>query len=226
MKELLPFACGFIPFQVFLFVFCIFWLSSFTSIPVNIRDASPRSVWYSRIYTGRALKGLKKCEFRVPEIKFYGVILSKDGIRTDPDKVKAVENLEIPKNKAELRSILGLTTYFSRFIKNYATIVEPLRELLRGKEAWEWGERHSTALSDIKNRLSSAGVMAYWRPDAKTRLTTDASPVGLGAIIEQQQVDGEFRPIAYASRSLSDVERRYSQTEKEGLGIVWGCEKF
>ena len=168
----------------------------------------------------------KKCQFNMQEIKFFGVILSKEGIRTDPDKVKAVEGLQIPKNKGELRSILGLTTYFSRFIKDYATRVEPLRELIRSKATWEWTERHTVALTDIKNYLSSAGVMAYWRPDSETRLTTDASPVGLGAILEQRQVDGEFRPIAYASRSLSDVERRYSQTEKEGLGIVWGCEKF
>ena len=103
---------------------------------------------------------------------------------------------------------------------------EPLRELIRSKDTWEWTERHTVALTDIKNYLSSAGVMAYWRPDTETRLTTDASPVGLGAILEQRQAEGEFRPIAYASRSLSDVERRYSQTEKEGLGIVWGCEKF
>ena len=63
-------------------------------------------------------------------------------------------------------------------------------------------------------------------PGAETKLTTDASPFGLGAILEQKQFDGKFKPIAFASRSLSDVERRYSQTEKEGLGIVWGCEKF
>ena len=78
----------------------------------------------------------------------------------------------------------------------------------------------------IKQSLSSGTIMAYWKPDVETRLTTDASPLGLGAISEQRQSDGEFKSIAYASRSLIDVETRYSQAEKEGLGIVWGCEKF
>ena len=82
------------------------------------------------------------------------------------------------------------------------------------------------ALDKIKGSLLSSTVMAYWKPDVETRLTTDASPFGLGAILEQKQTDGQFKPIAYASRSLTDIERRYSQTEKEGLGIVWGCEKF
>jgi hypothetical protein len=140
--------------------------------------------------------------------------LSKDGIRTDPSKVKAVENLQLPQNKGELRSILGLTTYFSRFIKDYATRVEPLRELIRGKNPWEWTERHTTALKDIQARLTSAGVMSYWRPDTETRLTTDASPVGLGAIIEQKQLDGHFKPIAYASRSLTDVEKVFTNRER------------
>ena len=67
-------------------------------------------------------------------------------------KVKAVEKIEIPKNKGELRSILGLATYFSRFIQDYATIVEPLRELIRGKEVWIWTDRQMSALAEIKKR--------------------------------------------------------------------------
>ena len=86
-----------------------------------------------------------------------------------------------------MRSILGLPTYFSRFIQDYATIVEPLRELIRGKEVWSWTDRQTAALAEIKKRLISAKVMAYWRPDVDTRLITDASPVGLGAILEQRQ---------------------------------------
>ena len=161
----------------------------------------------------------EKCEFNLEEIKFFGVVLSGKGVRTDPEKVKAVENLQNPTNRSELRSVLGLITYFSRFIKDYATLVEPLRELNRSRQKWEWTKRHTQALNDIKYRLSSADVMSYWRSKAETRLTTDASPVGLGAVLEQEQADGQFKPIAFASRSLSDVERRYSQTEKVGLAI-------
>ena len=168
----------------------------------------------------------EKCQFNLTEISFFGIVLSANGVRTDPEKVKAVKNLKRPTNKSELRSMLGLITYFSRFIKDYATLVEPLRELNRGSQIWSWSDKHSEALDKIKSKLSSAEVMCYWRPKAETRLTTDASPVGLGAVLEQKQPDGVFRPLAYASRSLTDVERRYSQTEKEGLAIVWGCERF
>ena len=161
-----------------------------------------------RVEENGLILNFEKCELNLKEIKFFGVILSAEGIRTDPDKVKAVEKIEIPKNKGELRSILGLTTYFSRFIQDYATIAEPLRELIRGKEVWIWIDRQISALAEIKKRLMSAKVMVYWRPDVDTRLTTDASPVGLGTILEQKQPeDGEFRPLAYASRSLSDVEK-------------------
>ena len=97
---------------------------------------------------------------------------------------------------------------------------------MRNKDKMVWTEQHNKALRDIKNSLASSTVMTYWKPGADMRLTTDASPVGLGAILEQKQSNGEYKRIAYASRSLTDVERRYSQTEKEGLGIVWGCEKF
>ena len=79
-----------------------------------------------------------KCEFNLERIKFFGVVLSASGVSTDPEKVRAVENLKYPENKSELRSILGLITYFSRFIKDYATLVEPLRELNRGSRPWDW----------------------------------------------------------------------------------------
>ena len=79
----------------------------------------------------------------------------------------------------------------------------------------KWRERESRAVREIKEKLTCAPVLAYRRRDAKTRLITDASPVGLGAVLEQEQEDSTFKPIYYASRKLSDVERRYSQFERE-----------
>ena len=87
-------------------------------------------------------------------------------------------------------------------------------------------ERESRAVREIKEKLTCAPVLAYHRRDAKTRLITDASPVGLGAVLEQEQEDSTFKPIYYASRKLSDVERRYSQFEREALAVRWACEKF
>ena len=84
---------------------------------------------------------------------------------------------------------------------------------------------NKVAFSDLKRRLAQADTLGYFDRTAKTKIITDASPVGLGAVLVQEQ-KGENRVISYASRGLSDVERRYSQTEKEALGIVWACERF
>lgn len=114
----------------------------------------------------------------------------------------------------------------SSFVDNFADIVDPLRQSLRSKGKYVWEKEQSAAFKLLKEVLKSDTVMAYWSPTAETRLTVDASPFSVGAILEQQQMDGRYKVIEYASRTLTDVERRYSQTEKEGLAIVWSCERF
>ena len=91
---------------------------------------------------------------------------------------------------------------------------------------WRWGPKQNEAFNEIKDLLVLAPVMAYHRQGAPTRLTTDASPVGIGAILEQKQEDETYRPIYYASRKLSKVEQRYSQFEREALAVRWACQKF
>ena len=98
--------------------------------------------------------------------------------------------------------------------------------MARSDEPWNWCSDQENAFSTLKQALVNTGTMAYFGFNAKTRVIVDASPVGLGAILTQQQKDGNYKPVIYASRSLSDVERRYSQTEKEALTVVWGCERL
>ena len=100
-----------------------------------------------------------------------------------------------------------------------------MRQLTRKDTLWAWTNEHQSAFDQLKAALTSDCVMAHYDPEAPTQLRVDASPVGLGAMLTQTQ-NGTTRPIAYASRTLSDVERRYSQTEEEGLAVVWGCERF
>ena len=130
-----------------------------------------------------------------------------------------------PQNSSEVRSFLGLANYKARFIPSFATVAEPLRRLTKEGELFEFGPEQQTALKELKKRLAHAETLGYFDKDAKTRIVADASPVGLGAILIQEQ-DGEDRVISYASKSLTDVERRYSQTEKEALALVWACERF
>jgi hypothetical protein len=97
--------------------------------------------------------------------------------------------------------------------------------LTKAKESFVWGIDQQNSFNELKKRLTCAETLGYFDKEAKTTVIADASPVGLGAVLVQQQGD-EHRIINYASRSLSDVERGHSQTEKETLAIVWSCERF
>ena len=165
-----------------------------------------------------------KCELGVRQISVLGQIVSADGIKPDPKKTDAIKGTPPSSNVSDLRSFLGTCGYVAKFIPNYANIAEPLRRLTRRGEKWCWGADQSKAFNALKEALSGEAVLACFRLDAPTYVVTDASPVGLGAILLQDQQQGERKPIAYISRSLTPTERRYSQIEREALGCVWAVE--
>ena len=167
----------------------------------------------------------EKCQFSMDELTFVGMVLSGRGISCAEDKVKAVLEAREPSTASEVRSFLGLVNYCGRFIPNLATVSEPLRRLTKQGTQFEFGTEQKNSFEELKRRLTSAETLGYFNKEAPTTVIADASPVGLGAILTQQQKDGP-RIISYASRSLSDTEKRYSQTEKEALALVWACEKF
>ena len=162
-----------------------------------------------------------KCTFSQKQVKFFGFIFSDKGISADPEKVEAIKRADRPNSSSEVRSFLGMVGYVSRFIHDYSTITEPLRKLTKSDEPWIWAEEQENAFQTLKNILSSDTVMSYFDPAKETQLRVDASPVGLAAILSQDN-----KIVAYASRALSPVEQRYSQTERECLSIVWGIEHF
>ena len=166
-----------------------------------------------------------KCKIEMDQIVFMGLLLSKHGVGPTEEKVRAVHEAKAPTGVAELRSFLGLISFSSRFLPNFATTAEPLRRLTRQDNEWQWGTEENEAFEALKKQLAEASMMAFYDKDAPTEVVTDASPVGLGAILVQEQ-QGVKRAVVFASRSLNDVERRYSQTEKEALAVVWGCERF
>ena len=167
----------------------------------------------------------EKCTFRMSKVVFMGSILSQHGIGPTEEKVRAVVEASRPTSPSEVRSFLGLVGFSARFIPDFATVAEPLRALTRKGEKFEWNEEEEQAFQTLKQKLAGASMLAYFDRDAHTRVIADASPVGLGAVLVQE-VKGQSRAVCYASRSLSDTERRYSQTEKEALALVWACERF
>eukprot|EP00794_Sanderia_malayensis_P010467 gene10467-biopygen7633 len=114
-----------------------------------------------------------------------------------------------------------MTQYVFRFIPGYATITAPLRNLTRQDVTWTWSEEQQTAFDSLKTALTQSSVMAYFDPTCDSEVIVDASPVGLGALLVQNG-----RVVSYTSRALTDVEQRYSQTEREMLAVVWSMEHF
>ena len=168
----------------------------------------------------------KKCVWKAQEVTFFGHIISVDGIKPTTDKVDAIKAFPEPRNRKEISSFLGLINYLAVFIRNLSTETAPLRKLLHKDIEWYWGKEESTTFNKLKNLVSSDLVVAHFDADLETILITDAGPIGLGAILTQRQKDNTIKPVAYASKSLSTQERKYSQTEREALGVVWACEKF
>lgn len=167
----------------------------------------------------------KKCQIGLSELDFFGYLISEKGIGPSEARVKAVLDACEPTCAQEIRSFLGMIQYSARFIPEFSTISDPLRELTRQGAKFEFGDRQKAAFSKLKECIAKAIVLAHYDRNAPTKIIADASPVGIAGILIQDQRDGPV-VISYASRCLSDVERRYSQTEKEALGLVWACEKF
>ena len=167
----------------------------------------------------------EKCKFHMTKLVFMGLMLTTKGIGPTEEKVKAIVEAREPQNVSEVRSFLGLANYNAWFIPDFATVTEPLRKLTKKGVCFKFGGEQRKAFNELKSRLASAETLGYFNKDAKTLIIADASPVGLGAVLVQEQ-QGRKRVISYASKSLSDVEKRYSQTEKEALAVVWACERF
>lgn len=169
----------------------------------------------------------EKCEFNKSSLEFYGHIFSAEGVQPDPKKVEAIRAASIPQNASEVRSFLGMASYCARYIPNFSTISTPLRDLTKHNCVFLWSQDCQASFDAIKKELCSTTTMAYFDPTLRTELIVDASPVGLGAILAQYK-DNNQNPhiISYASKSLTNTEKKYSQPEKESLAVVWGCEHF
>ena len=167
-----------------------------------------------------------KCIFGLQQIEILGHVISAEGIKPDLRKVEAICKAPRPENVQLLRSFLGTCVFLMKFIPSYANLSEPLRRLTRKGQEWEWTTETEKSFQAMKDALVSEPCLAYFKLNAPTVVISDASPVGLGAVLLQTQSDGRNKPVAYASRSLTPTERRYSQIEREALGCVWAVEHF
>ena len=167
----------------------------------------------------------KKCHFFCERVIYLGHKVSAEGIATDPEKVRAVQDWGVPKNLTDVRSFLGLCSYYRRFIPQFSTIAKPLTRLTEKDHGFRWGDEQEEAWATLKHKLLSAPVLAYPDPQKEFILDTDASAFGIGAVLSQVQ-DGQERVIAYGSRCLTKEERRYCVTRKELLAVVYFLKHF
>ena len=166
-----------------------------------------------------------KCHFGAKNVRYLGHVVSAEGVHTDPAKIESVKRIATPQNVAQVRSFLGLAGYYRKFIHNFATLTYPLVELTKKGKPFCWTKVHDTAFSTLKANLCSTPVLAFPVLDRQFVLQTDASDVGLGAILTQIDGKGNERVVSYASRTLSDSEKNYSATE-ELLAVVFAVEYF
>lgn len=166
-----------------------------------------------------------KCEFAKSELKFLGYLIDQEGIRADPEKTTAINEFATPTTVPQLRRFMGMVNQLGKFSPRLADLTQPLRQLLSKKSAWAWGPAQSEAFSDIKEELTKPTILVLYDAQAPTKVCADASSYGLGAVI-MQEISSIWRPIAYASRLMTETEKRYAQIEKEALAAIWACEKF
>lgn len=169
---------------------------------------------------------LDKSEFLRKEVAYLGHIVSQEGVKPNPSKIKAVKEYPIPKTQKEIKTYLGLLGYYRKFIPNFAKLTKPMTSCLKkGNKVDINHSDYRTSFEHSKELLINAPILQYPDFNKQFTLTTDASNYAIGAVLSQNY-EGKDLPIAYASRTLNEHEINYSTTEKELLGIVWSTKYF
>ena len=161
-----------------------------------------------------------------PQVTYLGDKVSKEGIQLMDDKVEATTNAPSPSNMSQLKSCLGLINYFQKFLPNLSSLLPPLHRLLQKNTRWDWGREEQQAFEESTLFLKSSKLLLHYDDQKELTLTCDASQNGLGAVLSHKIEDGSEHPICFASRTLTQAERNYSNLEREVLSIVFEVKKF
>ena len=166
-----------------------------------------------------------KCELLKREVRYLGHVVSDKGVATDPDKLVAVREWPRPRDLKGLQAFLGTVGYYRQYVADYATIAKPLTTLTCKGNPWQWGLEAEQAFQKLKAGLLSAPILGYPDPKSQYILDTDASDVGVGAVLSQLQ-EGRERVVTYYSKTLSPSERNYCVTRKELLAVIKAVKHF
>ena len=170
------------------------------------------------------LKQTRRSYLRL-SMEYLGHSISAEGLRPTKEKIRAIQDAPTPQNVSQLRSFLGLLNYYGKVFPNLSSILAPLHRLLQKKAAWNWTSEQNKAFQEAESMLTPPCLQVHFDPDRALLLACDASPYGVGAVLSHRMEDGTEKPIAFASRTLSSAEKRYSQLDKEGLAAVYRVKK-
>lgn len=160
-----------------------------------------------------------KCQFLTKSCKFLGFVLTPQGLSIDKDKTVKINEFQIPKDQTQVKSFLGLAGFYRRYIKNFSKRASPLTNLLRKDVPFNWNEETQNAFDDIKNAILNPPILALPDPNAELQITTDASALGIGAVLEQKYPNGEIKPLYFYSKKLNPSQAKYSATVLEFFAI-------
>jgi len=168
----------------------------------------------------------EKCKWKVRKVGFLGVVIGPEGIKMEEVKVKGILEWLTPKCVKDVQKFLGLANYYRWFIEGFAAVARPLHDMVKKDKKWDWTERQEKAFKELKERFTKEPVLAALDIDKKMRMEVDASDYAMGGVLSMKCEDGLWRPVAFLSKSLNEMERNYEIHDKEMLAIVRGLEAW
>ena len=168
----------------------------------------------------------EKCEFGTTKMDFLGFRVNQHGLSPSPDKIWPIKTFPQPKNVGELRSFNGMAQFYKRFIRGFAHVMKPLYELLKGGKSFIWTAECQKSFESIKAAICTEATLQFPDFDKPFIIFTDASDTSCGAVLTQLDSNGFYRPIEFAGKSHTSQEARYSVTDREMLGVIFGIRRF
>ena len=207
--------------------YCCVYMDDIIVFSVSLEEHMVRlRAIFTRLRNANLKVQLEKCDFLRKEVTYLGHVITNEGVKPNPEKIKCILSYPIPSTTTQIKSFLGLLGYYRRFIKNFSDITKPMTQCLKkGGKIDVNNPEYRACFEKCKTLLTNDPILQYPDFTKEFRLTTDASNVAVGCVLSQMK-DGHDLPIAYASRTLNEHERRLSTIEKELLAVYWGIHYF
>lgn len=180
---------------------------------------------FERLLSAGFTLNKSKCKFEQNSVTYLGHMIDSEGLHPTKEKLEAVQNAPTPKDVSEVKSFLGLMMFYSRFLPNHSTVLAPLNALLKKDQKWKWGTAQATAFEEAKKMLMKSQTLVHYDDRLSLYLACDASSYGAGCVLSHR-IENQDRPIAFASCTLTDAQKNYSQIEREAFSIVFGLRRF